>query len=168
MAEARFTLITGPRDAGKTATLRRLSEEMRRAGTSVGGVIAEAHLRDGVKVAYSFCDIATGERCLYAEAREDGSPGYRFRDDGLSFGQASIRRAIARSVEALFVDEMGPLEMDGRGLFEPVREASRAQSVRRMFLTVRPSLLAECMARLGISEQEARIITLVKDGAPQG
>jgi nucleoside-triphosphatase THEP1 len=155
----RFTLITGPRDSGKTLRIVQLAEEMRRAGGSVGGVIAEASLRDGAKVAYSLRNLATDERYPYAFAREEGSPGYRFAEEGLAFGRAVIRRAVAEGVDGLFVDEMGPLEMAGNGLWGPVQEAC-VTFAGLIFLTVRPSLLAECMKRLAIPEDLSIVITL--------
>jgi len=159
VSEARFTFITGPRDAGKTQAIRRLADDMRRGGHRVGGVIAEARLHDGVKESYSFVDVATGERRLYAMMRGNGSPGYRFLDEGLDFGCAVLRRALDAGVGALFADEMGPLEMAGKGLWEPVREACAA-SACRVFLTVRPGLLEECIARLAVPAGQLAVIRL--------
>ena len=155
--EWRFTIITGPRDAGKTRTISRMAEDATRAGLRVGGVIAEARFRDGVKDAYSFVDIATGERRLYAVARGNGSPGYDFRDEGIDFGCAALRRAIGASVDALFVDEVGPLEMAGGGLWEPLAAAC-AVLTGSITLTVRPSLLDQCISRLALPAAEVRVI----------
>ena len=159
MSEPRFTFITGPRDAGKTSTIRRLADELLGAGRRVGGVIAEARLREGVKESYTFVDVATGERCLYAVWRGNESPGYRFLDEGLAFGCAAVRKATAAGVDALFVDEMGPFEMAGNGLWEPVREAVAA-GVPGVFLTVRPGLLAQCISRLAVPAGELAVIRL--------
>jgi nucleoside-triphosphatase THEP1 len=159
VSETRFTFVTGPRDAGKTQTLRRLAEEKRRAGHRIGGVIAEAGLREGVKESYSFVDLATGERRLYAILQGNSGPGYWFLADGLAFGRAAMHRAVADGVDALFVDEVGPLEMAGNGLWEPLQEAC-ADSLCRVFLSVRPGLLEECIARCAVPAGDLTVIRL--------
>lgn len=94
----------------------------------------------------------------YAMRRPGRARGFQFSDAGLSFGRAAIRHAVAAGVEVLLVDEVGPLEMAGGGLWAPVREAA-ATFPGLFILTVRPSLVRELCARLGVAEEGARIVS---------
>jgi nucleoside-triphosphatase THEP1 len=162
----RITIITGPRDSGKTRCAAALEEMLRAAGTPVGGVIAEADIHAGRKVGYAFRDVMTGGRMPYAalavsaggSAPVPGSGrGYTFLDAGLAFGRAAISRAVAARVAVLIVDEIGPLEMKGRGLWDAVRE-SAARFPGAMVLTTRPSLVEPLCAKLGVGDEDARVV----------
>jgi nucleoside-triphosphatase THEP1 len=100
---------------------------------------------------------------LYARRRPEpipvGTPGYEFLDTGLAFGCGAIRGAAAQGVDALFIDEIGPLEMGGGGLWEALEEALAVFS-GRLILTVRPSLLDALVARLEAGGDETEIVRL--------
>ncbi len=163
----RITIITGPRDSGKTRCVAALAEALKTAGTPTGGVIAEADIHAGRKGGYAFRDIMTGERMPYAvrSVSPAGGPGpapgsglgYRFLDTGLAFGHAAISRAVAARVAVLIIDEIGPLEMKGAGLWESVR-ASAERFSGPMVLTTRPSLVEPLCARLGVGDEDVRVV----------
>jgi nucleoside-triphosphatase THEP1 len=159
---ARVTIVSGPRDSGKTRACSALAARFRAEGLSVGGVIAEAECNGGIKTAYSFLDLGAGSRALYARrAPKPPSPGalsYEFLPEGLAFGCAALRRAAAALVDVLFVDEIGPLEMGGGGLWEPMREIASGFG-GRIVLTVRPSLIADLRMRLGIEDRDVAVVT---------
>jgi nucleoside-triphosphatase THEP1 len=154
---ARVTIVIGPRDSGKTRAALSLAVRYRADGLRVGGVIAEAGLEAGIKSAYSFLDLATGNRACYARrAPYPPAPGalaYGFIPEGLAFGCAALRRAAAERVDVMFVDEIGPLEMGGGGLWEPLREIASGFD-GRIVLTVRPGLVADLRSRLGFEDRE--------------
>jgi hypothetical protein len=54
-------------------------------------------------------------------------------------------------------DEVGPLEMTGGGLWEPVMKAV-STFPGRVLLTVRPSLLKELLSRLGLAPRDVETI----------
>jgi nucleoside-triphosphatase THEP1 len=169
MAQRRITIVCGVRDSGKTRTAGEMAAKLRGQGLGVGGVLSIAELRDGAKVGYAFLDCATGASMPYARRRpEPPGPGrlaFELLAEGLAFGAAAVRAGIADGADALFVDEIGPLEMSGQGLWEPLREA-RAAHAGRLVVTVRPSLLEELVTRLGIGPDEAEVIRLPDPGGP--
>jgi len=158
-----ITIVTGPRDSGKTRTASDMACRFQAEGRRVAGVLSIAELRDGVKTGYAFQDLGSRQSVPYARRRPDpvppGEPGFEFLDAGMDFGRAAIRRGCADGVDALFVDEAGPLEMGGEGLWEPLWEA-RASLDGELVVTVRPGLLAELLVRLAVRPEEARIIRL--------
>jgi nucleoside-triphosphatase THEP1 len=153
-AHAGITIISGPRDSGKTRDAARRAQELRAQGFRVGGVLSEAEVRGSVKVLYAFRDLGGGGRKVYAQRKPDpippGGPAYDFLEEGLAFARSALRRACAEGVDAIVVDEVGPLEMRGDGLWEPLQEVIAAHR-GRLIITVRPSLLDPLLARLAPS-----------------
>jgi nucleoside-triphosphatase THEP1 len=157
------TIVTGPRDSGKTRTASDMASRFQAEGRRVAGVISVAELRDGTKAGYAFHDLGARVSKTYARRRigpvPPGGLAFEFLDAGMDFGRAAIRRGCADGVDALFIDEVGPLEMGGEGLWEPLWEA-RSGFEGELVLTVRPALLAELLVRLSVRPEEARIIRL--------
>ncbi len=60
-------------------------------------------------------------------------------------------------VAVLVVDEIGPLEVAGGGLWEPVRDAVAAFG-GHVILTVRPSLLDALRERLGLNPSDLQVV----------
>ena len=158
----RITIITGPRDSGKTRAAAGLAEAWKPLGLIVGGVVSEAVLSGGRKVSYAFRDLLTNLCAAYAVLRPDpipaGVPAYEFLDEGVRFGCAAVLHAVDAPASVVVVDEIGPLEMAGRGLWEPTRKAV-ASFPGRIVLTVRPSLLEELLSRLRLDRQDVEVIT---------
>jgi nucleoside-triphosphatase THEP1 len=157
----RISIICGARDSGKTRAAEVLASRLRAQGLRVGGVLSEAALSEGEKTSYTFRDLSTGSRSLYARRREGaiprGKPGYEFLAEGVEFGCAAVRRAAADGVDVLFVDEIGPLEAGGGGLWEPCREILSTFS-GRIVLTVRPALLDWLLQKSGMNREEVAVL----------
>jgi nucleoside-triphosphatase THEP1 len=125
------------------------------------------------KVGFTVRDVASGEECELArrvEAREgQHGTGYRFSDAG--FGLA--RRALVRvaSGALLVVDELGPVELRGRGHMTAVRRALAVPGLAAAVLVVRrqlvPSLLdalaAEDAVVIDVEEQGERSTAAIVD-----
>ena len=137
------TIITGNRNAGKTRTAAHFAARLHEDGARVGGIISEARIEGGVKVGYSYVDLATGMRAEYARRKTGpvptGTLAFDFLEDGMAFGCTAIRLAALNGADALFVDEIGPLEMGGGGLWPAVLESLRTFGGQVIF-TVRPGL----------------------------
>jgi nucleoside-triphosphatase THEP1 len=157
----RISVICGARDSGKTRAADTLASRLRAQGIRVGGVLSEAELSDGEKVRYIFRDLATGGRELYARRRQGVIPreelGYEFLTEGVAFGCAAVRRAAADRVDVLFIDEIGPLEAGGGGLWEPLREVI-PNFPGRLVITVRPALLDWLLQKSGMNRSEAIVL----------
>jgi nucleoside-triphosphatase THEP1 len=158
----RISVICGARDSGKTRAAETLSRRLRALGLRVGGVLSEAALSEGIKISYTFRDLATGRSGLYAVRRRGVIPpgllAYEFLTEGVAFGCAAVRRAAADRVDVLFVDEIGPLEAGGGGIWEPCRE-TLAAFPGWMVLTVRPALLDWLRGQPGMNREEVAVLT---------
>lgn len=157
----RISVICGARDSGKTRAADTLASRLRAQGLRVGGVLSEAVLSEGAKASYVFRDLTTGKRKLYARRRQGVIPrkdlGYEFLTEGVKFGCAAVRRAAADGVDVLFVDEIGPLEAGGGGLWEPFREVISTYP-GRVVITVRPALLEWLLQKSGMNRNEVTVL----------
>jgi hypothetical protein len=124
----RVLIITGDIDSGKTTELKRTMEEYRRRGARVDGVLTEAVMKGGRKVAYHLLRVGTRRRLLAAErrglggdparsARADGAqrggaapqtPGFRFYRGSFEAAAGWIEEAGKSGAEVICVDELGP------------------------------------------------------------
>jgi nucleoside-triphosphatase THEP1 len=128
------TIITGPIHSGKTTLLRKMIENYRSLGFSVGGIITEAlYNGGGRKTGFDAVDIATGRKIpLVREGEFPSGPGVqrigRFALSGTGLEAASkiLLTAAGLSgrkggevagVDILCLDEVGPLEVRGQGYF---------------------------------------------------
>ena len=118
-------------------------------------------MRFGVKMSYTFVDLASGERSRYAVRRAGPIPpgelAFEFLSKGLDFGKRAIRGAVEAGVDVVFVDELGPLEMGGGGLWASVLEL-RGGFSGEIILTVRESLLDEFLRKLVVGQGEWEIL----------
>ncbi len=158
----RISIICGARDSGKTRAAQALAALFLARGLRLGGVLSEAALLEGTKVSYSFRDLSTGRQGLYARRRQGalapGSLAYEFLAEGMEFGRSAIRRAAADRVDVLFVDEIGPLEAGGGGLWDPCREII-AGFPGRIVLTVRPGLRDWLLGEAGVNREKVAVLT---------
>lgn len=120
----RIIIITGPVNSGKTSHLHRLIANYRREGYAVGGITAEALYKEGRKIGYDVCDLISKECCPLVRSSETAAKmkaaegvqhvgRFVLLESGLSFTRRCIYAAFAGDIICL--DEIGPLEMAGRG-----------------------------------------------------
>jgi nucleoside-triphosphatase THEP1 len=120
-----LALLIGDHSEGKTSTCRHLADQVRTMGLSVGGIIQPANFRAGTCIGYDVLDLATGRSARLADVGVGGKEHigrFRFIAKGLVFGKAAIRRAARRHPQLIIVDEVGPLELAGRGWSEELDE----------------------------------------------
>ena len=127
MKEDRVFVLTGPVHVGKTTFLLRFLQGVRNEGKHVNGILSLAIWEDSIRKGYDAFDLASGES--YPLLRTEPDPSWpragRFGmlPEGLRRALSAITR-MSRS-DLTVIDEMGPLELSGRGFwpgFQAVRE----------------------------------------------
>lgn len=138
-------IITGKVRIGKTTVCEKVVAIAKRLGYSCGGILTPKS-KEGIIIA----DVQTGETELLAsliniyEGPHIGR--YFFNPEGINFGIKAIDRGISSDI--LFVDEVGYLELKGKG-FIKIRELIRAEKVKNSILVIRKQLLLAFSAWLG-------------------
>jgi nucleoside-triphosphatase THEP1 len=154
MPDRQIAILTGASGTGKTTTCGRLLDHARDLGLDCAGILSPARVDGGAKVGIDVVDVRTEERRRLAEvdelpARLRLGP-YRFDDEAVAWGAA--RLGVACPCDILFVDEIGPLEMDrGEGWVNAL-DILRVGHYSLAVAVVRGSLVDPVRAAVGTSE----------------
>jgi len=140
-------VLTGPVHGGKTTFLERSLARWASLGLAPGGFLSVAVTGASGATGYDLLELRTGCRHLYL--RREGKPGaerigpFFFVPETLELARSIIREADPR--ELLVVDEVGPLELLGGGLWPVLREALSRRGLRSL-LVVREDILEDVVA----------------------
>ena len=134
-------LISGKKNEGKTTKLKQLFEEKKNAF----GFIAEKVNDCGRVTTYNLVDLTTGEKRILARLAslplpedwgEDFSHGpFIFSLSGFEWARKLFMSATNAGAENFFIDELGKLELDGKGHAELIRSA--LESGITLYITIR-------------------------------
>jgi nucleoside-triphosphatase len=143
-------ILTGAVHSGKTSLLRKLSAELIQRGIGVDGFLSLAAFENKEHIGYDLFDLKA--ETVVPFIRRQGAPGwpavgpYSIRPDIL----AEARRKIVshRTEDLLIVDEVGPLEIRGEGLW-PALSAVLSRSSLRCLLVARRGILEDLKGLIG-------------------
>ena len=148
-----LTIVFGTRGQGKTTLVRQYAADAVVTGRSVGGVVSPVVFEDGQRVGYDLIDLRTGSRRplarVVAGPEETPTIGvFRFDEAALSAGNAAIVSAVEDGLDVVAIDEVGPLELEGKGWAPALAFALRTcRAQQELLVTVRASLLDELPSR---------------------
>lgn len=138
-------LVAGEPGSGKTTWCREYIDRQRKSGSSVGGILCPAIEQQGQRVGSNALDLLTGQEVPFARLSGHGSfkggekiGDYTISTDGISFACGAIRRAVENRCNLVVIDEVGPLELSGKGLMPAVESA--LASAANLLVVVRSSL----------------------------
>jgi len=142
-------LISGKKNAGKTARIKKLYEEQSKAA----GFISEKHCDADKTISYSLVDLTTGARQALARLaifpmREDLGDVFDYGPFHMSFkgfewAHTCLDNAEKAGAHAFFIDELGRVELSGKGHAKLIRRA--LSSKMDIYITVRDSNLHDAL-----------------------
>jgi nucleoside-triphosphatase THEP1 len=143
-------IITGARGLGKSELVAELAQLLRAAGKKPGGICAAGLWENGVRAGFDLIDLASGARVPLCRSGASGGVAaagkFQFFKEGLEAGIKALSPASLTGADAVFVDEIGFLELDGggwAGQLEVLLEKQKAPLV----LVVRNCLLDKVRER---------------------
>ncbi len=160
-----ITIITGSRGVGKTTLLLNLIEKLKNMGTHPSGIITPAvHDGDGKKVGFYALDVTAGERWELGRSDKDleglSYGPFSFSERGFNRAIEILTKALTEGSEDVFLDEIGPLELEkGYGFSSILSLISGFNINRNLYLVIRPELIDEFVSRF-LAEKEYRIIEI--------
>lgn len=136
--------------------------ELFRQAPAADGILSEKLFDQGHFIGYRITHPRGGEamelallsKAYHGQFEEAGRLGpYVFSAEAFRFGTEILDRAIANpAVQAVFLDEAGPLELKGQG-FAGVLPAL-LRSGRELYIAVRTGCLEEFLREFGIREYQ--------------
>jgi len=149
-------LVIGDREEGKTAFLRKMVDDLMAEGKKVSGFLAIGmHDPDGVRSGFTIRNIETGEEAEFCVT--DGNPHwekvgrFRINPDGLAKGYEWMASERIRHSDILVIDELGPLEMAGKGWSDLIGRILQ-EDPKTMIWTVRRNLAAKIAVKWNVGE----------------
>ncbi|MEA2054825.1 MAG: nucleoside-triphosphatase [Candidatus Thermoplasmatota archaeon] len=131
-------LLTGEKNSGKSTAVYKM---VRNASFSCGGVLSLPVISNGAKIGIDALDIMTGESKALARVGGDFKGiemgRYKISGKGIKHGENAINRAIG-NCKLVVIDEIGPLELNGRGWIKAAEYALESES--NVFIVVRSQL----------------------------
>jgi nucleoside-triphosphatase THEP1 len=143
-------MLTGPLHSGKTALLKESVQKFKDQKIRADGFLSLAVFEDQERIGYDLFDLKKEEsipilRKIGEESWLKIGP-YFFVPSGLEEAQKVISRC--RAAEICVVDEVGPLELTGKG-FWPALKQVLFPPVTTFLISVRESILDEFLSTLG-------------------
>jgi len=161
-------ILTGPVNSGKTTLLKRVVEELRKQNFSLDGFLSEAVVHAQEKIGYNLLDLKLNKSLPFI--RKSGHKDwqkigpYFFIPQGLAWANQVIRRS--KEAEILIVDEIGPLELSGKGLW-PVLEKALSQKAQKFLFILRRNIVEDFLDMAAITEtkvfdiEEKQVLSLM-------
>lgn len=137
-------ILTDEVSSGKTTFLMKVIQEFKKKKVRVSGFLSERVLKNGKCAGYDLFDLKEEKRTPFI--RREGKKGwqrvgpYFFIPQGLLKAHKIILQS--KKTELLVVDEVGPLELEGRGLW-PALEQVIFEPFKKSLLVVRKNILKD-------------------------
>ena len=153
-------ILTGSQGEGKTTFAIKLVELLHKV-YKIGGILSHGTWQYNKRVSFDIEDIMTGTRELLCDTNPsvDGIPfrHFFFKPSGFIFGKCAINNALAAQADIMIIDEVGPLEMEGKGWAESIEKILNSGCPVAIFI-VRRALVEEIADKWSI--QKADIVDI--------
>jgi nucleoside-triphosphatase THEP1 len=154
-------LVVGEPGCGKTSWCREYINQRRESGSTAGRILSPAIENQGQRVGSNALDLLTGQEIPfaglsgYSSFRGGEKVGdYTVSKDGILFACDAIEQAVERRCDPVVIDEVGPLELHGKGVM-PAVELALASAVN-VLIVIRSSLREALQKRF--SDHEFAVI----------
>ncbi len=145
-------IVTGSVQSGKTTYCYQYSRQLEEQSMRLGGILCPAIFDNEKKIGCDVYDHLSGKSRVFTRlsslADFNGKPvgRYLINDEGLTFAEQAIKKALNSRCDYIFLDEIGPLEMAGKGIIDVAK--SVYQSAPNTISVVRRELLVPFMSFL--------------------
>ncbi|NIM57696.1 MAG: DUF2478 domain-containing protein [Candidatus Aminicenantes bacterium] len=146
-------ILTGPVHSGKTTLLRKVVQELKKQKYRVDGFLSEAVWKKEETVGYDLFDLKTERSIPFirkAGEKEWQKIGpYFFIPEGLAEAEKIILRG--KKADILVVDEVGPLELSGKGFWSSLKQVV-FEPLSSFLFVMRVNIVGGFLAMLGKGE----------------
>lgn len=149
-------IVTGPVHSGKTTLVKKILKILKEQNVSVNGFLSERVSRDQEIDGYDLFSLKTGKSRTFIRKK----PGNRGERVGPYFLNpqvlAEAKKIILKGKESdiLVIDEVGPLELSGRGFWPALEEILR-RPPKLILLVIREEIFGDFLER--IKDKEVKV-----------
>ena len=143
-------VISGETRSGKTTFLKQIINDLKQTNPQlkIGGIIAHGTDYMGERFGFSIENIMTGEKqylCSREKTHDDDlkTGRFYFSKTGFEFGNNAILNEL-ENLDILVIDEVGYLEIKGKGWFEAIEKAMNKSGLDMIFV-VRKRILEDVL-----------------------
>lgn len=146
-------ILTGPVHSGKTTFLKEVVCELKETSLTVGGFLSESIVENQENAGYDLLDLRENKSLPYirrtGEEHWQKIGSFYFIPESL----AKAREIILRDcdIDILVIDEIGPLELSGKGSWPALKKVLFQHSVK-LLLVVRANILDKFLKMLENAE----------------
>jgi len=149
-------ILTGPVHSGKTTLLKKFILELKRRRFKIDGFLSESLWDNQKIIGYDLLDLREEKSCPFirkaGEKEWDKIGPFYFIPETMGIAKHIIKRA--QNSDICIVDEVGPLELSGKGLW-PVLKETLLKSQPQYLFVVRISILEKFLFK--ISRDDVRV-----------
>jgi nucleoside-triphosphatase THEP1 len=143
-------ILTGPVHSGKTTLLQNVTNQLKSQNITVAGFLSLYTKDKDQFIGYDLYDLKRDARTPFirktGEKHWQRIGPYFFIPESLDHAQSIIRRSTKADI--CVIDEVGPLELEGKGLWPALKEVI-ALSIPEYIFVVRETILDSWLKRLG-------------------
>ncbi len=154
-------IVTGKINSGKTTFLKQLIEKEKREGNFPTGIIAPGIFSGKAKIGYDVVNIASEIAMPLARPRPFAKGNiefgkFYFSEKAFQFAENALMNFKSGGV--VFLDEAGPMELNGQGHAASIR-ALLNSDIARLYIVVREELVNQFRVEF-LGERDARIMEI--------
>lgn len=149
-------IITGAKHQGKTTFTKEVVDMLQEKGKSIGGFLAIGYFEDNRRSAFDLVSPETGEQkplcSIHFTGGEKAGP-FCFDPEGQNFGKEMLTAKKIAGKDIVVVDEIGPLELEGKGWAGALDLLSMAAGTT-WILVVRSSLVEAVKEKWNLTDAD--------------
>jgi len=137
-------IISGDLHEGKTTFVRKVIDLLQDQNIKVAGFLSPGINVDGKRAGFDIFDLLTSQQIRLCNKNPDENwmnyGSYYFNPDGISLGLMSLKVNSIKDSQLVVVDEIGPLELNGKGWSDAVDTLCQTSLIPQLWV-VRKSIL---------------------------
>lgn len=151
--KAEVFIITGGHGTGKSEFVAALAGGLKQAGKKTAGIMARGYWSGALRSGFDIVDLANGNSvplCRRGEPGDGVKAGeFGFYRAGLAFGEAALAPEKLKGADMIFLDEVGFLELEGKG-WAAALDRLTVRPGARLVIVTRDYLLDKVRGRWGL------------------
>ncbi len=153
-------IVTGEVQSGKTTWCTKYSHWLSGQKFTIGGVLCPEARNNDIRIGYDVMDVQTRQIVMFGRFTSEADfPGemvgdYLISYEGLEFAERAIQKALEHGCDMVFTDEVGHLELAGKGIIKSAMAA--CQKAPNATIVVRKPLLAKFFKYFHLTDRQIR------------